>query len=62
MSWTPDLSFQAKIIDKVIASAVYAPALSNLIKVTKKCKKFFNHVRRKDGCPCHLRRSRRNHA
>ena len=41
MSWTPDLSFQAKIIDKVIASAVYAPVLSNLIKVTKMQIKFF---------------------
>jgi hypothetical protein len=41
MSWTPDLSFQAKIIDKVIASAVYAPVLSSLIKVTKMQIKFF---------------------
>lgn len=41
MSWTPDLSFQAKIIDKVIASAVYAPVLSILIKVTKNANKVF---------------------
>lgn len=41
MSWIPDLSFQAKIIDKVIASAVYAPVLSNLIKVTNMQIKFF---------------------